>query len=86
VPRARAGLEARKHRLVRGSAGQHDQPAATSGAGWAQRDRLRGSADDNPRRDAALQLDLIVEEHGPFRIWFWSCVADELERLVGKFE
>lgn len=86
VPAARAGLEARKRRLMRGPAGQHDQPASTGGAGGAEGNRLGSSADDNSSRNAALELHLVVEEHGPLRIWFGSCVADKLQRLFRKLE
>ena len=70
--------------LVRGSPGANDEAAAARGAGRAERDRLRGPAHDDARRDAAAELDLVVEEERPFRIGLRSRVADELERLAGQ--
>ena len=84
VPGAGPRVEAGERRLVRGAAGQDDEAAAARRPGRAERDRLRGSTDDDPRSDAALKLDLVVEQHRPLRVGLRRRVADELERLAGQ--
>jgi hypothetical protein len=81
-----SGFEAGERRLVRRPSRADDQPAAAGGPGRAERDRLRRPADDDPRRDAALKLDLVVEEQRTLRVGFGRRVADELQRLAGEVE
>src|SRR5205814_6449391 len=76
VPGAGAGLEAGECRLVRGPPGQDDEAAAPCGAGRAERNRLRGSANDDPRGDVPLKLDLVVVKQWPLRVGLRRRVAD----------
>src|SRR6266511_577171 len=86
VASAGTGFETGERRLVRGPSG-HDDEAATAGSSrGAERDRLGGAADNDPCGDAALELDLVVEEHRPLRVGLGRRVADELERLAGEVE
>lgn len=47
---------------------------------------MRGAADDDSRGYASLNLDLVVEKHGPVGVGLGRRVAHELERLPGKVE
>src|SRR6266511_176141 len=86
VASAGTGFETGERRLVRGPSG-HDDEAATAGSSrGAERDRLGGAADNDPRGHAALELDLVVEEHRPLRVGLGRRVADELERLAEEVE
>src|SRR5207247_11070444 len=86
VPGAGARLDAGECRLVRGSPRQDDEAAAAGGTGRAERNRFRSSPNDDARGDAALKLDLVVEQQRPLWVGLRRRVADELERFARKFE
>jgi putative zinc ribbon protein/ROS/MUCR transcriptional regulator protein len=56
------------------------EPAATGRSRRAQRDWLRGPANDNARLDTELNLDLLAYDHRPLGVGIWLRVDDELRR------
>ena len=71
---------------MRGAAGADHQPAAAGRAGEPRRQRLSGAAHDDSRRHPRGDLNLVVEQHGPFGVGIWGGVGDQLRRLPGLLQ
>jgi hypothetical protein len=69
MPGARSALASRERGLVRGAAGADRQPTAAGRAREPDRQRLASTPDRDSGGDAGCDVDLIVEQHRPLRIW-----------------